>query len=122
MKKLTPLIGFLVLLMFMPTSVEAQLLKKLKQRAKEAAERTILNRTDEEASKSTDKAIDEVLKGGKNKKGQAESEMEIDEGDVNAMEQKLKDLLGGMGDLEGLEGGAPSTGPEGEMDPKVLEK
>ena len=119
MKKFTPLIGFFALLMFMPTSLEAQFLKKLKERAKEAAERTILNRTDEEASKSTDKAIDEVLKGGKNKKGQAENEMEIDEEDVSAMEQKLKDLLGG---LEGMEGGTPSTGPDGKMDPKAMEK
>jgi len=122
MKKLTPLIVFFALLMFVPTSVEAQFLKKLKQRAKEAAERTVLNRTDEETSKSTDKALDEVLKGGKKKKGSAENEKDIEEGDASAMEQKLKDLLGGLGDMEGLEGGAPPTGPDGKMDPKAMEK
>ncbi|ALJ03630.1 hypothetical protein APS56_00015 [Pseudalgibacter alginicilyticus] len=41
-------------------SVQAQFLKKLKQKAEEAAERTILRKTDEVVSKKTEKTIDDV--------------------------------------------------------------
>ncbi len=46
-------------------SAEAQFFKKLAKKAEKAAERTILNRTDEEVSKGTDKAIDGIA-GGEN--------------------------------------------------------
>lgn len=41
-------------------NAEAQLLKKLKKRAEQAAERTILNKTDEVVSKKTEKTIDDA--------------------------------------------------------------
>jgi len=72
MRKITGIIGLLV---FLSISADAQLLKKLGERAEKAAERTILNRTDKEVSKGTDKAIDGVLKGDKKKK-KAESQAE----------------------------------------------
>lgn len=42
------------------SNAEAQLLKKLKKRAEQAAERTILNKTDEVVSKKTEKTIDDA--------------------------------------------------------------
>lgn len=46
-------------------STEAQFLEKLVKKAENAAERTILNRTDREVSKSTDNAIDGITDGKK---------------------------------------------------------
>lgn len=66
MKKLKTLL--LAAIIMMPLSGQAQILKKMKDKAEKAVERTILNRTDRETSKTTDKGIDEVLKGDKNKK------------------------------------------------------
>lgn len=55
-------------------AANGQLLKKLGERAEKAAERTILNRTDREVSKGTDKAIDEALGAGKKKEKDASKE------------------------------------------------
>ena len=49
-----------ILCLGMFSSAEAQFLKKLKQKAEEAAERTILRKTDEVVSKKTEKTIDDV--------------------------------------------------------------
>ena len=48
-------------------SAEAQFLKKLKKKAEQAAERTILNKTDELVTNKTNKTIDDVAEGGKDK-------------------------------------------------------
>ncbi len=48
------------------TPTQAQFLKKLKKKAEQAAERTILNRTDEEVSKGTNKGIDAATGKGNN--------------------------------------------------------
>jgi len=64
MKKVASSIGLSVLMLLLCLPAEAQLLKKLGKRAEAAAERTILNRTDKEVSKGTDKAIDGILTGG----------------------------------------------------------
>lgn len=53
---------------FMMGHTNAQFLKKLKKKAKEAVERTVLERTDEEVSKGTDKAIDSITQGKKGNK------------------------------------------------------
>ncbi|GAA4809668.1 hypothetical protein [Litoribaculum gwangyangense] len=45
------------------STAEAQLLKKLKQKAEQAAERTILNKTDEIVAQKTEKTIDDVVDG-----------------------------------------------------------
>lgn len=62
-------------------SANAQFFKKLKKKAENAAERTILNRTDREVSKGTDKSIDNAMEGGdkdkKTKKSEEQSEAEI---------------------------------------------
>ncbi|MFV0590246.1 MAG: DUF4412 domain-containing protein [Draconibacterium sp.] len=42
-------------------AAEAQLLKKLKQKAQEAAERSLLNKTDEVVSDKTDQALDSLI-------------------------------------------------------------
>ncbi|WP_435413655.1 DUF4412 domain-containing protein, partial [Psychroserpens mesophilus] len=61
--------GILILLLcfFITANSEAQLLKKLKKKAEQAAERTILNRTDKEVSKKTDKTIDGAINKKENK-------------------------------------------------------
>jgi hypothetical protein len=53
------LIAFLVCL-GLTNNIEAQFLKKLKKKAEEAAERTILRKTDEVVSTKTENAIDDV--------------------------------------------------------------
>ncbi|MDT7829093.1 DUF4412 domain-containing protein [Pricia sp. S334] len=60
MKIRTKTFTFIVLLLI-GTTVQGQFLKKLGKRAEKAAERTVLNRADEEAAKKTDQALDEVL-------------------------------------------------------------
>ena len=52
-------------LMLVSTS-QAQLLRKLKRKAEAAAERTILNKTDEIVTNKTEKTIDDVVNGGDN--------------------------------------------------------
>ncbi|RYH72580.1 hypothetical protein EVU94_12835 [Flavobacteriaceae bacterium 144Ye] len=61
-------------------TAEAQLLKKLKKRAEQAAERTILKKTDEVVTKKTEKTIDDVTNG---KDSESNSE-ESDSGSSNA--------------------------------------
>jgi len=48
------------------TTAEAQFLKKLKKKAEQAAERTVLNKTDEIVSEKTEETIDGVTEGGEN--------------------------------------------------------
>ncbi|MBO0321627.1 hypothetical protein J0X14_04910 [Muricauda sp. CAU 1633] len=50
----------LIMCLCFGNATQAQFLKRLKEKAEQAAERTILNRTDEEVTKSTDKGIDIV--------------------------------------------------------------
>lgn len=58
--KTTHVLTLLACLVFIyPT--EAQFLKKLKKKAQEAAERTILNRADKEVAKKTDQALDSLM-------------------------------------------------------------
>lgn len=52
--------------LFLGSQVQGQFLKKLKKKAEQAAERTILNRTDEEVSKGTNKGIDAATGKGDN--------------------------------------------------------
>ncbi|MFY0714656.1 hypothetical protein J1D01_13340 [Seonamhaeicola sp. NFXS20] len=49
------------------STTQAQFLKKLKKKAEEAAERTILRKTDEVVSKKTEKTIDDVVNGNEDK-------------------------------------------------------
>lgn len=52
-----------LLFLIMGSTAEAQFLKKLKKKAEQAAERTILNKTDEIVTKKTEKTIDDVSSG-----------------------------------------------------------
>src|SRR5690606_22873108 len=61
-RKLVPMLLCCLALSF---TAEAQFFKKLKKAAKNAAERTIMNRTDEEVSKGTDNVLDSLTKSGK---------------------------------------------------------
>lgn len=47
------------------STAHAQVLKKLKKKAEQAVERTVLNKTDEIVSKKTEKTIDDVTQGDK---------------------------------------------------------
>ena len=92
-------------------SGEAQFFKKLKKKAENAVERTIMNRTDEEVSKGTDNAIDSITKGGKGKKNApkniGETEKNLDstkqqnQAKEAAMQKKMAGLFGGS-DLKGV--------------------
>ncbi|PVW13173.1 hypothetical protein [Marixanthomonas spongiae] len=59
--KLTVIVGLFIL----PLSGQAQFFKKLKEKAENAIERTVLNKTDQEVSKGTNKTIDDVIKKDK---------------------------------------------------------
>lgn len=73
----------------------AQFFKKLKNKAENAVERTVLNKTDREVSKETDKTIDGVIKG----KPETEKEEPTDEEKATA-EKNVMSIFGGS--LEGL--------------------
>jgi len=55
-----------ILALSVSTTAEAQFLKKLKKKAEQAAERTILNKTDEVVTETTEKTIDGATTGGEN--------------------------------------------------------
>ncbi|MCK0159979.1 DUF4412 domain-containing protein [Allomuricauda sp. F6463D] len=94
-------------------SAEAQFFKKLVKKAENAAERTILNRTDREVSKGTDNAIDSITKGDQGKSNKKGNTKNIGETEKNlekqqqtqaqkkaqqsAMQKKMAGLLGGSG-------------------------
>ncbi|HYQ57044.1 MAG TPA: hypothetical protein VEP89_06815 [Draconibacterium sp.] len=60
-------ISFVLVVMFLTiwNTTEAQFLKKLKEQAQNAAERTLLDKTDEKVSEETEKAIDGLVNNGK---------------------------------------------------------
>ena len=98
---------------FILSTSQAQFLKKLKKTAENAVERTILNRTDREVSKGTDKTIDSITqgkKGNESEKYKGTTSKNIGETEKNsgkhtseeekkAKEQKIMSMFGG-----GLEG------------------
>lgn len=86
----------LVLCFILPA--QAQFLKKLVKKGEQAAERTILNRTDKEVSKGTDKAIDGAM--GKGDKKQDDSSKEPAVKEKQATESKITNMFGGS--LEGV--------------------
>ena len=59
----TKCIFLIIFSLFLGQTSEAQFLKKLKKKAEQAAERTVLNKTDEVVSGTTEKTIDGVTKG-----------------------------------------------------------
>ncbi|GAA4809645.1 DUF11 domain-containing protein [Litoribaculum gwangyangense] len=71
----------LVLTFCLSYNVEAQLLKKLKQKAEQAAERTILRKTDETVSKKTEEVIDDVANPNTDKQKDTKKEVELPESD-----------------------------------------
>lgn len=82
-------IKFLTVLMLLcfVTPTEAQFLKKLKKKAGEAVEQTVLNRTEKEVSEATDDAIDSMI----------ESQGDENQADQNSknMQQSIQSLFGG---------------------------
>ncbi|MCG2419036.1 DUF4412 domain-containing protein [Aequorivita sp. F47161] len=98
------------------TNVQAQFFKKLKKKAENAVERTVLNRTDREVSKSTDKTIDGVIKGdGEKKSNTDDSETEeLTEEEKAIVEQRAMNIFGG-----GLEGLPDSYTFQYEIDMKI---
>ncbi|RDK86965.1 DUF4412 domain-containing protein [Marinirhabdus gelatinilytica] len=76
-------------------NANAQFFKKLKKKAENAVERTVLNKTDREVSKETDKTIDGVIKGDKKKEKEEPTDEEKEAAEKNAM-----NIFGGS--LEGI--------------------
>ncbi|WGF92371.1 DUF4412 domain-containing protein [Aequorivita marisscotiae] len=91
----------LLAIFFLGTTAQAQFLKKLKKTAENAVERTVLNKTDREVSKSTDKTIDGVIQGGDEKKSNDEeaNSDELTEEEKAKVEQRAMNIFGG-----GMEG------------------
>ncbi|WP_370480267.1 DUF4412 domain-containing protein [Tamlana flava] len=54
---------FILIALALTFNAEAQFLKKLKKKAEQAAERTVLRKTDEVVSQKTEKTIDDVTEG-----------------------------------------------------------
>tara|TARA_A100000171_G_C2140545_1_gene155526 strand:+ start:14463 stop:14777 length:315 start_codon:yes stop_codon:yes gene_type:complete len=80
----------LLTLLLIGTHANAQFFKKLKKKAENAVEQTVLNKTDREVSKETDKTIDGVIKGDKKK----EKEEPTDE-EKAAAEKSVMSIFGG---------------------------
>ncbi|WP_247095360.1 DUF4412 domain-containing protein [Arenibacter sp. S6351L] len=87
----------------------AQFFKKLKKKAENAAERTILNRTDKEVTKTTNKTIDSITKGGNSKKDNTKTIGETEKNtpskkttqkEKQAQESNIMSIFGGS--LEGI--------------------
>jgi len=75
----------------------AQFFKKLKNRAENAVERTVLNKTDREVSKETDKTIDGVIKGdGKTNEEETKSKELTKEEKAKAEKRAMSIFGGGM--------------------------
>ncbi|WP_437394925.1 DUF4412 domain-containing protein [Flagellimonas lutimaris] len=91
-------------------STQAQFLKKLKKKAKEAVERTIMERVDKEVSKGTDNSIDSLKQIGKgNKKdstniGETEKNLDQKKNDAKeaAIQKKMAGMLAGASGLKGI--------------------
>jgi len=106
--KARTLISTLICFLIMGQS-NAQFFKKLKKKAKDDVERTVLERTDKEVSKGTDRAIDSITQGKKGKKtpksiGETEKNTPTKkqtDAKNKAMEQKMAGLFGGK-DLNGV--------------------
>jgi hypothetical protein len=73
-------------IIFLGTSVQAQFLDKLTKRAQKSVERTILNKTDREVSKTTEETIDGVIKGDNEKNAEDDNEI---------VERKGMNIFGG---------------------------
>jgi len=83
----------LIAALLMASQSNAQFFKKLKKKAENAVERTVLNKTDREVSNETDKTIDGVIKGNKNEN------KELTEEQKEAAEKNVMSIFGG-----GMEG------------------
>ncbi len=75
-----------LLFLSMSYTVEAQFFKKLKKKAQAAAERTILNKTDEVVTKKTEQIIDSATTSNPSKKN---------EGKGVTIQQKMSKMFGG---------------------------
>ncbi|MBU2922243.1 hypothetical protein KO504_12890 [Winogradskyella psychrotolerans] len=71
--------------LFMVVNVDAQILKKIRKKAEQAAERTILKKTDQVVSKKTEKTIDDATTTNKSKKrSRKNSEEQIESESTNS--------------------------------------
>ena len=71
----------LILMTILGTQIsQAQFLKKLGDKAVEAAERTVERRVEKESSKKTDEALDEVFEGNKKSKKEKRKEKKNNKG------------------------------------------
>ncbi|MFA5618968.1 MAG: DUF4412 domain-containing protein [Weeksellaceae bacterium] len=98
-------------IMILPFYGHAQFLKKMKEKAENAVERTILNRTERAAADGTNKGIDEVLNAGdnnnnnkkKNKKDKDQpSDMEMNDTQNDASNEILSGMLGQQSGSRGV--------------------
>lgn len=114
---ITLIIGLLIV-----NNVEAQFLKKLKKKAEEAVERTILKKTDEVVTEKTENAIDSITKkDDKNKKPNKKSDKNSDDTTTDdekaggildiLLSQTPKDVGGGKENSDISSMGEPTPAP-----------
>jgi hypothetical protein len=105
----------LLLCLFMAENAEAQLLKKLRKKAEQAIERTILKKTDSIVTKKTEKAIDSIAKGDpkkSNESGESSSDDERAGGILDILlSQTPKDVGGGKENSDISSMGEPTPAP-----------
>ncbi len=77
-----PLFTLLVVMVLLPATLQAQFLKKLRQKAVNAVEKSVERRTEKEVQKSTDRALDTVVDAPK-KKGKTNKNSEASGKGVN---------------------------------------
>lgn len=118
----TKSILILFLCLFMAGNAEAQLLKKLKKKAEQAVERTILKKTDEVVTEKTENAIDSITKKGEkkdkknNKKDKKTQETTSDDEKAGGildilLSQTPKDVDGGKENSDISSMGEPTPAP-----------
>ncbi|MEZ4778275.1 MAG: DUF4412 domain-containing protein [Flavobacteriaceae bacterium] len=103
MKTKRVLFTLLLLGLLTVPSSHAQLLKKIKKKAENAVERTILNKTDEKVSKKTGDVIDDTTDGKKKEKGETQDNETENESsntkptkeEKEAQETKMGNFFGG---------------------------
>ena len=84
-------------------NAEAQFLKKLKKKAEQAAERTVIRKTEQLVTQQTEKTIDDVAQGKGNTSGEDNEEAVEEQGTV------VRESSGSQG-IPATPGGAPMMG------------
>ncbi|MGJ8593219.1 MAG: DUF4412 domain-containing protein [Aquaticitalea sp.] len=86
----------IIVCLLMTVNADAQIFKKIKKRAEQAAERTILRKTDEKVSKTTEKVIDSTTTGKRKQDDSNQTQEEELSGEEKAAAEKsIMSMFGG---------------------------